>query len=455
MRLHPLLRLASTLALPWLLCGAAIAQQPESAPATAWPGYMSGLVAGPSESPVAAALPSDVAVTQLGADLPADKARWSGLWRGWACMARACDVRIAIEAVTPEGATVVYAAASEQQAQVTDRSQGRFVGNELHTRLHTGARLALRLRDGIVSSGGAEMEMALWRPETRLLATGVLSSHLAALPYTRKVERLSTPWTDADGRPQTLEAVVYRPTNASGPLPTVIFNHGSTGQGNRPEWFTATWTSPEVAGYFTAKGWQVVFPQRRGRGKSGGVYDEGFGPNRSAGYSCQPAYSLPGLDRAVADLDVVMAYVQQRPDVDQARLLIGGVSRGGILSVAYAGTRPGMFVGVVNFVGGWLGDGCKESAAVNRAGFVRGAAMPRPTLWLYGERDSYYALEHSRASFDAFRAAGGQGRMVSYALPPVQDGHGIHNFPALWRADLDSYLAQALPAAEAVRRGAP
>ena len=144
---------------------------------------------------------------------------------------------------------------------------------------------------------------------------------------------------------------------------------------------------------------------------------------------------------AVADLDVVMAHVQQRPDVDKSRLLIGGVSRGGILSVAYAGTRPGMFLGVVNFVGGWLGDGCQESAAVNRAGFVRGAAMPRPTLWLYGERDSFYALEHSRASFDAFRAAGGQGRMVSYALPPGQDGHGIHNFPALWRADVDSYLS--------------
>ena len=423
-------RLAATLALPWLLCcGIATAQ-------TAWPGYMPGLVPGPSESPVAAALPSDVAVTPPAADLPADKARWSGLWQGWACMARACDVRIAIEAVTPEGATVVYAAASGQQAPVTHRSQGRFVGSELHTRLHTGANLVLRLRDG-----AAEMEMTVWRPETRLLIAGVLGQQLAPPPYTRTVERLPTPWTEADGRPQTLEAVVYRPANASGRLPTVVFNHGSTGQGNRPEWFTATWTSPEVAAYFTAKGWQVVFPQRRGRGQSDGVYDEGFGPNRSAGYSCQSAYSLPGLDRAVADLDVVMAHVQQRPDVDKSRLLIGGVSRGGILSVAYAGTRPGMFLGVVNFVGGWLGDGCKESAAVNRAGFERGAAMPRPTLWLYGERDSFYALEHSRASFDAFRAAGGQGRMVSYALPPGQDGHGIHNFPALWRADVDSYLS--------------
>ena len=435
-------RLTSTMALPLLLCGAAIGQQPESpvATATAWPSYMPDLVPGSSESSVAAVLPPDVVVKPPGADLAAGKTRWSGLWQGWACRDRACDVRIAIEAVTAEGATVVYAAASEQQAQVTDRSQGRFVGNELHTRLHTGARLVLRLREG-GGNGGAEMEMGVWRPEIGLLAAGVLSNELLAPPYVRVVERLPTPWTDADGRPQSLEAVVYRPSNTRGPLPTVVFNHGSTGRGDRPDW-----TSPEVAQYFTAKGWQVVFPQRRGRGKSDGLYDEGFGANPSAGYSCQPARSLAGLDRAVADLDVVMAHVQQRADVDKARLLIGGVSRGGILSVAYAGAQPGMFLGVVNFAGGWLGDGCREAAAVNRAGFVRGAAMPRPMLWLYGERDSFYALQHSQASFEAFRAAGGQGRMLSYAQAPGRDGHHIHNMPSLWQADLDAYLGQIVSA---------
>lgn len=417
-----------------------MAQQPEAAPAAiAWPSYMPDLVASASESSVAAVLPADVVITPPDGSLPFDRARWSGIWQGWACMSRACDIRIAIESVAAAGATVVYAGVSDQQAQVTDRAQGRFVGNELHARLHTGARLVLRLRDGV-----GEMEMSVWRPESQLLAAGVLSNKPLARQYTRVVERLPTPWTDADGRAQTLEAVVVRPINAKGPLPTVVFNHGSTGNGNRPDWFAITWTSPEVAQYFTAKGWQVVFPQRRGRGKSDGLYDEGFGTNRSAGYTCQPEQSLKGLDRALADLDAVMAHLRQRPDVDSASLLIGGVSRGGILSVAYAGTRPEMFLGVVNFVGGWIGDGCKEAALINRTGFVRGAAMPRPTLWLYGERDSYYALDHSRGSFESFLAAGGQGTMVSYALPPGQNGHSIHGFPTLWTAELDSYLAQTL-----------
>lgn len=448
-----LARLVLLLVVPIWLCNTALAQQPEPAlaavaiPATAWPGYMSSLTVGPSESPVAAVLPPDVTIAPPEAALTVDKARWSGLWQGWGCMGRACDIRIAIESVTPNGATLVYAGASDQQAQVTDRAQARFVGNELQAHLHTGARLVLRLRDGAGDgANGTEMEMAVWRPESHLLLTGVLSNKPAASPYTRVVERLPTPWTGADGSAQTLQAVVYRPTGAKGPLPTVVFNHGSTGSGKRPEWFTITWTSPVVAEYFTAKGWQVVFAQRRGRGKSDGLYDEGFGSDRSAGYSCRPAQSLPGLDRALADMDVMMAHVQQRPDVDKSRLLIGGVSRGGILAVAYAGTRPGMFLGVVNFVGGWLGDGCREAATVNRNGFVRGAAMQRPTLWLYGERDSYYSLDHSRANFEAFRAAGGQGRMVTYALPPDENGHSLHGYPALWKADLDSYLAQAVPA---------
>jgi len=437
----------------WLqifLCGHAVAQQsePVAAAVTAWPSYMPDLVAGFSESSVAAVLPADVVITPPEASLPVEKASWSGVWQGWACRSRACDIRVAIESVTTTGATVVYAGVSEQQPQVTDRAQGSFVGSELHAWLHTGARLVLRLRGGM-----DEMEMSVWRPETQLLAAGVLSNKPLARQYTRVVERLPTPWTDADGRAQTLEAVVVRPINAKGPLPTVVFNHGSTGNGKRPEFFELTSTSSEIAQYFTAKGWQVVFPQRRGRGKSGGLYDEGFGTNRSAGYTCQPEQSLKGLDRALADLDVVMADLRQRPDIDKARLLIGGVSRGGILSVAYAGTRPDMFLGVVNFVGGWIGDVCREAGLVNRTGFARGAAMPRPTLWLYGARDSYYSLDHSRASFESFVAAGGKGKMVSYTLAPGQDGHSIHGFPALWKSELDSYLSQIL--AEPSRQARP
>lgn len=134
---------------------------------------MADLVAGAPESSVAAVLPTDVVVTPPDVSVPADKARWSGIWQGWGCMARACDIRIAIEAVTSSGPTVVYVGVSDQQPQMTDRAQGQFVGNELQVRLHTGARLVLRLREAV---GATEMEIAVWRPETQLLLVGVLSN---------------------------------------------------------------------------------------------------------------------------------------------------------------------------------------------------------------------------------------------------------------------------------------
>ena len=78
------------------------------------------------------------------------------------------------------------------------------------------------------------------------------------------------------------------------------------------------------------------------------------------------------------DLDAVMAHLRAQPDVDTGRLLIGGVSRGGILSVAYAGLRPGQFQGVLNFVGGWVGDRCFAADQVNPVAFRRGAAAGKP-----------------------------------------------------------------------------
>ena len=55
----------------------------------------------------------------------------------------------------------------------------------------------------------------------------------------------------------------------------------------------------------------VLFAQGRGRGQSDGLYDEGFERDRSR-YACRPELAIPGLDRPVADLDVVMTHV--RPD---------------------------------------------------------------------------------------------------------------------------------------------
>ena len=194
-----------------------------------------------------------------------------------------------------------------------------------------------------------------------------------------------------------------------------------------------------VAEFLTQRGWLAAFPQRRGRGRSGGLYDEGFNADRTKGYTCETKRTLAGADRALADVDAAIAALRKRPDVRPGPVLLLGQSRGGALAVAYAGRHPGKVRGVVNFVGGWIGDGCRNAIAINRTLMNRGTRFPRPMLWLYGEKDPFYTLDHTRGNFEAFRAAGGKGRFFGYRVPGG-NGHGVMQFPRLWAAEVDRYL---------------
>lgn len=240
-----------------------------------------------------------------------------------------------------------------------------------------------------------------------------------------------------DGRPVRLEAVVFRPPGA-GPFPLAVVNHGSTGNGAIPA--TATWDNAWLADELNVRGWIVAFPQRRGRGKSDGLYDEGFGQDRSLGYTCETARSLGGADRALIDLEAAIGALKRRPDVSAHPVLLAGLSRGGALSVAYAGGRPNEVAGVVNFVGGWMGDGCETAEDINQALFRRGGGFPGSTLWIYGHDDAFYSMAHSRRNFQAFRQAGGSGVFVEATVPGRNNGHWVLAIPPLWRDHVATYL---------------
>jgi dienelactone hydrolase len=249
-----------------------------------------------------------------------------------------------------------------------------------------------------------------------------------------------------DGQSVKLAVITYKPAG-NGPFPTLIFHHGSTGRGTDPSLFARPYDPKALAGWFTARGWAVILPSRRGRGGSEGRYDEGFAIDRSQGYSCEPPLSLPGADRALRDIDAVTPVLLSQPFVDRNRFVVGGQSRGGVLTIAWAGRHPNEPKAAINFVGGWMGAGCSSASTINRTVFNRGVPFSQPSLWMYGENDSYYPISHTRGNFEAFQAAGGKGTYNVFTPPGGMNGHLISTVPSLWTATLEAYLAaRGLPA---------
>lgn len=377
-------------------------------------------------------LPADVLPLESG---PSDFAGvWVGAWDG------VLKHILVVESIAGDGsAKVVYA--------VADHPQGRF-------------RKAWKRRDARIADTSLTISGENASVTYRLSTTGRLAAtfgndsgfaimtRLKLSELTRKGANIA--WSAGEhlmlatdlvenGKPVGLETVLYRPAG-NGPFPLAVINHGSTGYGNDARLFANTWVNPWLADFLNERGWMVAFPQRRGRGKSDGLYDEGFAEDRSKGYTCNPERTLYGATRALEDIDSALTALRRRPDISNAPVLLSGNSRGGILSAAYAGLHPDEVHGVINFVGGWIGEGCHSARTVNQTLFRMGAAFPKPMLWLYGRNDLYYSIDHSRENLDSFRNAGGTAHFIEVTVAGKNNGHHVAAIPPLWTDDATDYL---------------
>ena len=129
------------------------------------------------------------------------------------------------------------------------------------------------------------------------------------------------------------------------------------------------------------------------------------------------------MERAVEDLDAVLAFVAAQPWADPARLLLGGMSRGGLLAVVYPSRRAVTARGVVSFAGGWTVERCEGRTRFNEDTFAEAGRTARlPMLWLYSENDRNYGPASVRAYHQGFVRAGGTATLEMF--PPIgRDGH--------------------------------
>jgi dienelactone hydrolase len=229
-----------------------------------------------------------------------------------------------------------------------------------------------------------------------------------------------------DGQIYRLQTTVFRQP-APGKHPVMILNHGSTGPGIIPATYAVRGGNDEM--FFYSLGYTVVIPMRKGRGASDG-------PN------VEENFFLPSdiqLDSAIEDLDAVIGWVRAQPDMDAGKIVLAGASRGGMLSVAYAGRFPTNEIGVINFSGGWFGEGVPGPDFNSTAFADVGRTSKIPMLWLYADHDSYYSLKYIEGQFAKFHDAGGQGELVKYSDVPG-NGHFLSQWVDRWQDKARGYL---------------
>lgn len=274
-----------------------------------------------------------------------------------------------------------------------------------------------------------------------LLSMAVLGCAPAADAQQTTEPTFETVWIPMTENPQLgaprelrLEGMLYRPPSP-GRVPLIVFNHGSTGYGRVAATSTAQYRYPEVARFFVERGWAVLIPMRRGRGASGGEYLER--------YECDRATLERGVERAVADLDAVMAFVSSQPWADTDRLLLGGMSRGGLLSVLYPSQRRTNAKGVINFAGGWVLERCDKTIRFNTDTFAEaGRAGKLPMLWIYSENDRNYGPGAIQSYHRVFLQAGGTADLQLF--PPIgSDGHILlPGAVTVWQTAVQDFLVR-------------
>jgi dienelactone hydrolase len=267
----------------------------------------------------------------------------------------------------------------------------------------------------------------------RWLALGLSALAIAAAAQPAPRVEYEQVWIPAktssffgDQKAIKLEATLYKP-KGDGPFPLLLFSHGSTGgvipatRTLRPSW---------LADLALERGFVVLAPMRRGRGASEGSYDES--------YQCDYGVQDAGVRNAIEDTDAALAYARTLPFVDASRVVLAGASRGGILSTIYAMRRPGVALGVVNFVGGWHGAQCHTG--FNSTMFAEaGKAAKTPALWLYAENDRYYLPATVQGYAKAYADAGAKMQLRIFPSEG-KDGHGFYFRSQEWKKDLGEFL---------------
>jgi carboxymethylenebutenolidase len=213
------------------------------------------------------------------------------------------------------------------------------------------------------------------------------------------------------GKAGKLQAYLWRPAGA-GPFPAIVYNHGS-----EPD--PKAGTESDVGPFFAKSGYVVLFPYRRGAGKSDGVYWRAEVDKLPEDKREQAA-----IDRLVVENDDVVTaieWLRAQKFVDGARVSVAGCSFGGIQTL-FTAERPLKLNAAVDFAGGamsWAGNPLLRARLQQAAEHAQA-----PVFFVQAQND--FNTSPSQVLSEAMRKKGLTQRMRIF--PPFgttpREGHG-------------------------------
>lgn len=187
-----------------------------------------------------------------------------------------------------------------------------------------------------------------------------------------------------------------------------------------------------IATEFVRRGYAVIIPMRKGFSRSGGSYIDG---------GC----NITGNGEAQADdVQAALDYAHKQAWVDKDKVIIMGQSHGGLTTMAFGARNPVQVKALLNFAGGLRYDmiGCTWKSALIDAFAQYGKSTHIPSLWFYGENDSYFNPELVGKMYAAYTKSGADAKLIAYGAFK-SDAHGMSGSRdgiAIWWPETEALL---------------
>jgi dienelactone hydrolase len=226
-----------------------------------------------------------------------------------------------------------------------------------------------------------------------------------------------------------LETTIYKP-KGDGPFPLVVINHGKASGDPR---FQSRYRHSGAARFFLQRGYAVLLPMRQGFSKSEGAYISG-GCNVESNGRLQ-----------AEDVQAVLDHVVKQTWADKNQILVMGQSHGGWTSLAFGTVKYPGVRGLVNFAGGLRQTQCSAwEGGLIRAAKSYGEKSSLPSLWFYGDNDSYFSPYVFHQMHEQYVGAGGKAELVAFGSfgSDAHSTFGSRHGESIWQPAVEKFMHQ-------------